>query len=492
MMIGGLVWGNLADKMGRRRTLLSALLTNALFSVITTFMPTYGLFAVTRLCSGIGVGGSIPIVFTYYSEFLLKKHRGRNLCWLLLFWAIGGVFVSVTAWGLIPRTGTTLLGLGRLHFSSWRVFLLVCSLPSIVSVVGLAFLPESPRFLLEMGRDVEAMYVYQQIFKMNHSNKSGVDYQLSELELPGRRAFHGIPPAVNRTLLSDFCFSLESFWSSFFQMMCPPFAKVTMIMLVIWLTTSFGFYGMSIWFPEYLRKLQSESYSSETAVEANHYIRNYIFNYSIENTNFESCVFHNVRFTGIVLNHVLFTNCSFINSSFSDVHSSRSFFRQCDFMRVRFVDTDFYDYRFDDCAFHNSTTFLNRDTGCAIDFDVNFRLSDVFVENLFAQLAIIPGNIISSCVIDRFGRVKTLGVSLFLSSASVLLVWASVTRSSVITFQAIFNFVSISAWNAVDVITTESYPATLRSTAYGFLSAASRLAALLGSLTFGHFISLNK
>ncbi|KAG0415391.1 hypothetical protein HPB47_007436, partial [Ixodes persulcatus] len=149
MMIGGLVWGNLADKMGRRRTLLSALLTNALFSVITTFMPTYGLFAVTRLCSGIGVGGSIPIVFTYYSEFLLKKHRGRNLCWLLLFWAIGGVFVSVTAWGLIPRTGTTLLGLGRLHFSSWRVFLLVCSLPSIVSVVGLAFLPESPRFLLE-------------------------------------------------------------------------------------------------------------------------------------------------------------------------------------------------------------------------------------------------------------------------------------------------------------------------------------------------------
>lgn len=73
------------------------------------------------------------------------------------------------------------------------------------------------------------------------------------------------------------------------------------------------FYGMSIWFPEYLRKLQSESYSSETAVEANHYIRNYIFNYSIENTNFESCVFHNVRFTGIVLNHVLFTNCSFIN-----------------------------------------------------------------------------------------------------------------------------------------------------------------------------------
>lgn len=492
MMIGGLLWGNLADKMGRRRTLLSALLTNALFSVITTFMPTYGLFTVTRLCSGIGVGGSIPIVFTYYAEFLLKKHRGRNLCWLLLFWAIGGVFTSVMAWGLIPRTGATLLGLGRLHFSSWRVFLLVCSFPAVVSVLGLAFLPESPRFLLEMGRDVEAMCVYQQIFKMNHSNKPGVEYQLSELELPGRRAFHGIPPAVNRTMLSDLCFSLESFWGSFFQMICSPFTKVTLVLLVIWLTTSFGFYGVGIWFPEYLRKIQADSYSADATIEANHFIRDYVFNYSLDNTNFEGCVFHNVRFTGVVLNHVLFTNCSFINSTFSDVRSSRSFFEHCDFRRVRFVDTDFYDFRFRDCAFHNSTTFLNRRTGCPIDFDVNFRLSDVFVENLFAQLAIIPGNIISSCIIDRIGRVRTLGISLFLSSASILLVWLSVARSSVITFQAIFNFVSISAWNAVDVATTESYPATLRSTAYGFLSAASRLAALLGSLTFGHFISMSR
>lgn len=492
MMIGGLLWGNLADRMGRRRTLVSALLTHALFSVITSFMPTYGLFAVTRLCSGIGVGGSIPVVFPYYAEFLLKKHRGRNLCWLLLFWAIGGVFASVVAWGLIPRTGTTLLGLGRLHFSSWRVFLLVCSLPAIVSVLGLGFLPESPRYLLEMGRDVEAMCVYQQIFRMNHTNKPGVEYQLSELELPGRRAFHGVPPAVNRTILSDLCFSLESFWSSFFQMICPPFSKVTLVLLVIWLTTSFGFYGIGIWFPEYQRKLQSESYSSDATIEANHFIHNYVFNYSLDNTNFEGCVFHNVRFTGIVLNHVLFSNCSFINSSFSDVRSSRSFFERCDFLGVRFVDTDFYDFRFRDCAFHNSTTFLNRRTGCPIDFDVNFRLSDVFVENLFAQLAIIPGNIISSCVIDRLGRARTLGISLFLTSASITLVWLSVTRSSVITFQAIFNFVSISAWNAVDVATTESYPTTLRSTAYGFLSAASRLAALLASATFGYFISLNR
>ena len=49
----------------------------------------------------------------------------------------------------------------RAHFSSWRVFLLVCNLPSILALLGLTFMPESPRFLLEAGREIEAMRVYQ-------------------------------------------------------------------------------------------------------------------------------------------------------------------------------------------------------------------------------------------------------------------------------------------------------------------------------------------
>jgi hypothetical protein len=47
------------------------------------------------------------------------------------------------------------------HFSAWHQFLLVCSLPSLAAIIGLVFLPESPRYLLEAGREVEAMMVYQ-------------------------------------------------------------------------------------------------------------------------------------------------------------------------------------------------------------------------------------------------------------------------------------------------------------------------------------------
>lgn len=54
MMVGGVVWGNLSDRMGRRRTLMSALGVNAVFSVISAFMPTYGTFMTARFCSAVG------------------------------------------------------------------------------------------------------------------------------------------------------------------------------------------------------------------------------------------------------------------------------------------------------------------------------------------------------------------------------------------------------------------------------------------------------
>lgn len=51
------------------------------------------------------MGGGIPIVFAYYCEFVSKSDRGRHLSWLLVFWAIGGVFTALMAWAIIPRTG---------------------------------------------------------------------------------------------------------------------------------------------------------------------------------------------------------------------------------------------------------------------------------------------------------------------------------------------------------------------------------------------------
>lgn len=52
------------------------------------------------------IGGSIPIVFSYYSEFLAQEKRGEHLSWLCMFWMIGGIYASAMAWAIIPHYGT--------------------------------------------------------------------------------------------------------------------------------------------------------------------------------------------------------------------------------------------------------------------------------------------------------------------------------------------------------------------------------------------------
>ena len=54
MMVGAVVWGTMADKVGRRLTLITALCVNAVFSTAASLMPTYWLFLICRCMSGLG------------------------------------------------------------------------------------------------------------------------------------------------------------------------------------------------------------------------------------------------------------------------------------------------------------------------------------------------------------------------------------------------------------------------------------------------------
>ncbi|XP_050730994.1 synaptic vesicle glycoprotein 2C-like isoform X2 [Eriocheir sinensis] len=492
MMIGAMIWGSLSDNVGRRRALLSALFINALFGIMTAFMPTYGNFMTTRLCSGIGIGGGIPIVFAYYCEFVTQAERGRQLSWLLVFWAIGGVFTALMAWIIIPRTGITVVLDEELHFSSWRIFLVVCSLPSFAAVIGLYHMPESPRFLLEKGREVEAMMVYKKIFKWNNAHNPGAEYQISELELPSgtqrplRRS--NSPQTTAKTFGADITHGLENSMGHFLQLFAPPYFKITILLLIVWLTSSFGFYGLSVWFPEYIKLLKSEEYSKNATIVNGKVFQDYMFNNTrLDNIQYLNTNFENVTFRETVLNHVLFLNCSLTNCIFSDIRSSKTFFKYSTLFHINFTDTDMHPYRFPYCDMED-ITFHGLAPGCTLDFDYNIHYKEIFQENLIGQLTMIPGTLAASLFMDKLGRVKVMSISFALSSVSAFFIWFLKSKAGVIVFEAVFNFIFISGWNGLDIATTEAFPTHIRTTAYGFLSAASRIAGVLGSLCFGQFI----
>lgn len=78
MMFGGWIWGSMADqpKFGRKKILFYSLLVNGIFGLLSAFAVNFYMLLVLRFCSGLGVGGSIPVTFTYAAEFLPKEKRG--------------------------------------------------------------------------------------------------------------------------------------------------------------------------------------------------------------------------------------------------------------------------------------------------------------------------------------------------------------------------------------------------------------------------------
>ncbi|HET7464612.1 MAG TPA: MFS transporter, partial [Longimicrobium sp.] len=141
--IGSLLWGTLADRIGRRAAIL---LASILFMAtsICGFMPSFRWNLFMCFIMGLSAGGMLPIVYALMAESMPAKKRG----WLVVLH--GGLG---TVAGYLLASG--LAALLEPHFS-WRI-LWFAGLPSgLLLLVLNHWIPESPRFLLEHGRVDEA------------------------------------------------------------------------------------------------------------------------------------------------------------------------------------------------------------------------------------------------------------------------------------------------------------------------------------------------
>ncbi|KAG9341174.1 hypothetical protein JZ751_019613 [Albula glossodonta] len=167
MMVGGYFWGYLADQRGRKTVLVISLTVNGVFGALASLAPIFWLFLLLRFISGVGVGGSIPVIFSYFSEFQPRTRRGAMISALATFWMAGNILAAGLAWLVIPST-TARFVLGSLDFQSWRLFVVLCSIPSLSSAFVFALaMPESPKFLMETGREAEALEVFRKMFMLN-------------------------------------------------------------------------------------------------------------------------------------------------------------------------------------------------------------------------------------------------------------------------------------------------------------------------------------
>ena len=117
---------------------------------------------------------------------------------LYSFWPAGALLTSAAAHLTLPSNGGEIVTDNKEHWSSWHKFLLLNILPIVIGAIFISTMSESPRYLLEAAREMEALEVYQKLHKMN---KSRTQYGLTELELPGRSAYRERPNNTSRNAI---------------------------------------------------------------------------------------------------------------------------------------------------------------------------------------------------------------------------------------------------------------------------------------------------
>ncbi|XP_036791944.1 synaptic vesicle glycoprotein 2C isoform X1 [Oncorhynchus mykiss] len=498
MMVGAFFWGGMSDKMGRRQCLLICMCVNGFFAFLSSFVQGYGMFLLCRVIAGFGTGGVVPIVFSFFAEVLSREKRGEHLSWLCMFWMIGEIYASAMAWAIIPHYGWSFSMGSAYQFHSWRVFVVVCALPCVCAVVALTFMPESPRFYLEVGKHDEAWMILKQIHDTNMRargqpekvftvNRIKIPKHLDELVEMKSESGNAVSKALFRSKTE-----LRGILVNFMKCFDYPLKENTIKLAIVWFTLSFGYYGLSVWFPDVIKHLQADDYASKVKIHSNERIEDFTFNFTLENQIHTNGVFISDRFLNMKLKSVTFIDSTFRNCYFDDVTSVGSYFRNCTFIEAFFYNTDIDESKLIDGTEVINSSFHHNKTGCQMTFDDDYSAYWVYFINFLGTLAVLPGNIVSALLMDKIGRLSMLGGSMVLSGISCFFLWFGTSESMMIFMLCLYNGLSISAWNSLDVVTTESFPTDRRGTGFGFCNALCKLAAVLGNVIFGSLVGITK
>ncbi|WPU92770.1 sugar porter family MFS transporter [Mucilaginibacter sabulilitoris] len=156
-VIGSLFGARPSDLFGRKNTLYFVAAAYLLSSAGTALADNWYVFLIFRLLGGLGVGISSVTAPIYISEVSPADRRGR-LVGLFQFNVVLGILISYLSNYLISQGGE----------ASWRWMLGVQAFPSLLFLVLIYFIPESPRWLiLKKGADEKALKILNIINPLN-------------------------------------------------------------------------------------------------------------------------------------------------------------------------------------------------------------------------------------------------------------------------------------------------------------------------------------
>jgi SP family arabinose:H+ symporter-like MFS transporter len=161
--------GYLSDRFGRKKLLFVAALLFLLSAIGCALFPSFASVVAARLTGGIGIGVASVLVPLYISEISPAAVRGRLVTCYQLAITVGILMAYITNAMVLKKAQQAgvpaAFELADLLFrrEAWRGMFSIGFLPSLLFLIGLFFVPESPRWLIRKGRAAEGMHILQKI-----------------------------------------------------------------------------------------------------------------------------------------------------------------------------------------------------------------------------------------------------------------------------------------------------------------------------------------
>ncbi|OWZ22662.1 Major Facilitator Superfamily (MFS) transporter [Phytophthora megakarya] len=213
-MVGGPIFGHVADCFGRRIALIIAMVCSLGGLAVSARANAGNILIVGRIITGLGFGGQLTSTVVLIQELSPHSMCGRMISLLDAFTGIGGLFGVLLAFAVAP-------------WLEWRTtYFVVCGLVLYAPVVWFA-VPESPRWLASVGRTEEAFSVVEKIERLHGLQPFSDDIQKEQLA---------------------FTSALES-PSSVAESSRAKRLVPTLVLWVLWIAMTLSSYGLGIYVP---------------------------------------------------------------------------------------------------------------------------------------------------------------------------------------------------------------------------------------------------
>ncbi|KAJ0177533.1 hypothetical protein K1T71_006406 [Dendrolimus kikuchii] len=227
-------WGYISDTKGRKLSLTIALWGGFIFSALSAFSSNWIVLAAFRFLSTCFCSCANSSSYALLAESCPGKQRGSYMLIMSSILNLG--FMSYMATAFVVLKLSFMVDLGLITFVPWRLLTIVLALPLGISALCLHFFFESPKFLINIGKDREALDYLHNIWRRNGRN--GNSYPVNKVTLNEE----GTVRCKGMSLI-------KSLWYQTAPLFKPPLLFRTL--QLYYLTTAIFSItgGLFIWFP---------------------------------------------------------------------------------------------------------------------------------------------------------------------------------------------------------------------------------------------------